>query len=86
MKEACGSCRFWWWHTDLPDQGKRGLCRRLPPAAAPCDAVGCGFWPTTDEFSWCGEYQRKPEPPRPISPLRRLRQSEYDNLPDFLKG
>lgn len=70
MEEQCSACRFWESH-----DGYSGDCHRYPPRF-PCtqqqqqEAVNAagddsglfdGFYPTTYQYDWCGEWQQKAE-------------------------
>jgi len=53
----CEDCKFWDEDDSEPDNGKckHGLCRRYPPAMK----YDKYFYPRTDDFAWCGEFQPK---------------------------
>lgn len=62
-EERCEECRFW--HSEHDD---KGVCRRYPPVVAATkrqQEIGEtfeGWFPVTEDWQWCGEFQRIPLP------------------------
>lgn len=57
VKAICKTCYFW-----LHLEEDYGICRRNPPTVFEDTLHHDTYsaWPDTDEYSWCGEYMRKP--------------------------
>jgi hypothetical protein len=70
-KQSCGNCLFWL--VDCTGNGRRGECRRYPPAVILIDSsMDDDFdhtfnhstdteFPTTLDSTWCGEWKQKDE-------------------------
>lgn len=75
---SCKTCK-WWDEDDFePDEGKRkhGFCRRYPPKMK-----GDGYYyPQTDDFAWCGEYELQIKPIKDEKAIGYGKPSNYGEI------
>lgn len=58
---SCDRCIFWnrgYFGVTCTSPESHGECRRYPPSTLPQN-INKSFWPITNYYQWCGEFQQK---------------------------
>ena len=67
IHDYCNECYFFF-QSDKQKEERVGNCHRYPPQVIRSDQPDQDeerrFFPEVDEYDWCGEWRRLPDPPR----------------------
>ena len=55
-ENSCEECKWWDRRGDRPE---RGECHRNSPLPIHGESKVAAWWPVTDDFEWCGDFEAK---------------------------